>query len=151
MAGVAWRGDLLARGPQCDQVAQLTADVKPGAAGMLRCHQFVEHQPKLRSLDMDKLEALDRAGRKARRLGNRHRPAANGPAAAAGRGKATRDLRSPETVDEAEGVAYLQPISARERFGCAGIRDNFFMPSAEESALGIETGASMRATIARKI
>ncbi len=80
-----------------DQVAQLTADVKTGAARMLRRHQLVEDQPKLRSLDPDKLKALDRTGarRKTHRLGNRHLPASHGTPAAATAGRRKNDPARP--------------------------------------------------------
>ena len=108
---------------RADQVAQLAADVKPGAAGMLGCHQLVEDQPKRRPIDTDKVETLDRArtGRKARGLGNRRLAAGDGPATAgaARRGKgdpartlkaakggeAARDLWPAVKVDKAERVA----------------------------------------------
>ena len=142
---------------RADRVAQLTAHVKPRAAGVFRCHQLVENQPKLRHLNPDKLKTLDRTrtGRKTRRLGNRRLPAGNGPATAATarrrknnlartlrRRSAQRQLVTcgrPRRSTKPNAPHTLRPISAREASGCARIPDSFFKPSAEECAHGIET------------
>ena len=144
--GIPRRQDTRRRGKQkaaepamrrADQVTQLTAHVKPRAARVFRCHQLVENQPKLRSLNPDKLKTLDRTrtGRKTRRLGNRRLPAGNAPATAATarrrknylartlkaakRAKATRDLGPPAKVNKTERTAdpatNLRPRSIRLR------------------------------------
>ncbi len=152
------------------QVAQLTADVKTGAARMLRRHQLVEDQPKLRSLDPDKLKALRPHRRSPEGPQARQPPPPCEPRHPGRRHGGAKEERSCPPAQDGEGQQRqlvtcgrprkstkpkashtLRPISARETSGCARIRDNFAMPCGEESALGIETGSSMRPTIARTI
>ncbi len=152
-----------------DQVAQLTADVKTGAARMLRRHQLVEDQPKLRSLDPDKLKALRPHRRSPEDPQARQPPPPCEPRHPGRRHGGAKEERSCPPAQDGEGQQRqlvtcgrprkstkpkashtLRPISARETSGCARIRDNFAMPCGEESALGIETGSSMRPTIAQR-
>ena len=102
---------------RADQSTQLTANVKPGAAGMLARHRLVEHRAKIRAGDAHKLKTRDRAGR-GRKSSGAGTASCRGPAVAKRRkfdlpvppktaknGEAAGDLGLARRIDKAERAA----------------------------------------------